>query len=98
MTEPGQTDNYSLSDHIKAIEKYIDKIDIVIANNSKLPKNMELLAKSEGKDQVIIDEDKLNELGIHVIQDKLFKIEDGYIRHNSLKTAYHIFSYLIEGE
>ena len=98
ITQPGETDNFTVSDHIKAIEKYIDKIDIVIANNSKLPKNMELLAKSEGKDQVIIDEDKLSELGVHVIQDKLFKIEDGYIRHNSLKTAYHIFSYLIEGE
>ena len=98
ITQPGETDGYKVSDHIKTIRKYIGDIDIVIANNAKLPKNMELLAKSEGKDQVLIDEDELKEMNIHLIQDKLFTIEEGYIRHNSLKTAYHIFSYLIEGE
>ena len=67
ITQPGETDNFSVSDHIKAIQKYIDKIDIVIANNSKLPKNMELLAKSEGKDQVIIDEEKLNRAASYYI-------------------------------
>ena len=34
-------------------------------------------------------------MGVKVIEEKLFKVEDGYVRHNSLKTAYLIFSYLM---
>ena len=100
LTQPGETDNYKVSDHIKVFEKYLGKniIDVVVANNSIIPKNMALLAKSEGKDPVEIDEDKLTKKRIHIIAEKLFTVEEGYIRHNSLKTAYLIFSYLMEGE
>ncbi|MBE6146300.1 MAG: YvcK family protein [Firmicutes bacterium] len=100
LTQPGETDNYKVSDHIKVFEKYLGKgsIDVVIANNSTIPKNMALLAKSEGKDPVDIDEDKLEKKGIRLIAEKLFKVEEGYVRHDSLKTAYLIFSYLMEGE
>ena len=59
---------------------------------------MALLAKSEGKDPVDIDEEKLEKKGIRLIAEKLFKVEEGYVRHDSLKTAYLIFSYLMEGE
>lgn len=98
LTQPGETDGFKVSNHIEFLEKYLGKgtIDAVIANNSKIPKNMTLLAKSEGKDPVSIDEKKLQNMGIEVLEEKLFKVEDGYIRHDSLKTAYLIFSYLIE--
>ena len=100
LTQPGETDDFKVSDHIKVIEKYLGKksVDVVIANNSTIPNNMALLAKSEGKDSVEIDLDKLEKMGIQVLAEKLFKVEDGYVRHNSLKTAYLIFSYLMEGE
>lgn len=100
LTQPGETDNFKVSDHIKVLERYLGKksIDVVIANNSSIPKNMSLLAKSEGKDPVEIDKEKLEKMGVQVIAEKLFKVEEGYVRHNSLKTAYLIFSYLMEGE
>lgn len=100
LTQPGETDNFKVSDHIKVIEKYLGKksVDVVIANNSTIPNNMALLAKSEGKDSVEIDLDKLEKMGVQVLAEKLFKVEEGYVRHNSLKTAYLIFSYLMEGE
>jgi uncharacterized cofD-like protein len=100
LTQPGETDNYKVSDHIKVFEKYLGKgsIDVVIANNSTIPNNMALLAKSEGKDPVEIDEEKLEKKRIRLIAEKLFKVEEGYVRHDSLKTAYLIFSYLMDGE
>lgn len=100
ITQPGETDNFKVSDHIDVLEKYLGQktINVVIANNAKLPKNMSLLAKSEGKDPVTIDEKKLEKMGVNLISEKLFKVEDGYIRHDSLKTAYLIFSYLMDGE
>jgi hypothetical protein len=59
---------------------------------------MKVLAKSEGKDAVAIDVSKLHHMGVHLIADNLFKVEDGYVRHDSLKTSYLIFSYIMEEE
>ena len=100
LTQPGETDNFNVSDHIKYIEKYLGEntIDVVIANNEEIPKKESLFAKSEGKDVVLIDKEELALMNVKVIAEKLFKVEEGYIRHNSLKTAFLIFSYLMEEE
>ena len=100
ITQPGETDKFKVSDHIKVIEKYLGKnsVDVVIANTSVINKDMKMMAKSEGKEAVKVDEDELEKMQVRLIADKLFKVEEGYIRHDSLKTAYLIFSYLIEGE
>lgn len=99
ITQPGETDNFKVSDHVKTLEKHLgSKIDVVIANNGKLTKNMEQLAKSEEKKPVLIDYKNLEKMGVHLIEEKIAKVEDGYIRHDSLKTAYLIFSYLMDGE
>ena len=97
LTQPGETDNFKVSDHIKVLQKHLGsrKVDVVIANTAKIPRNMSLLVKSEGKDTVDIDDKNLEKMGVKVIEEKLFKVEDGYVRHNSLKTAYLIFSYLM---
>ena len=97
LTQPGETDNFKVSDHITVLQKHLGsrKIDVEIANTAKITKNMSLLVKSEGKDTVDIDDKNLEKMGVKVIEEKLFKVEDGYVRHNSLKTAYLIFSYLM---
>ena len=100
ITQPGETDDFKVSDHLKVLEQYLGKgvINVVIANNAKLPKNMSLFAKSEGKSPVDIDDKKIEKMGIQLIEEKLFKVEEGYIRHDSLKTAFLMFSYLMENE
>ena len=98
ITQPGETDKFKVSDHIKVIEHYLGEgtINAVIANTAPITKDMKLLAKSEGKDAVAIDESTLKKMNVKLIADKLFKVEEGYIRHDSLKTGYLIFSYLME--
>ena len=100
ITQPGETDNFKVSDHIKVLEKYLgpNTIDVVIANSGTLTLSASILAKSEGKDPVEIDEEELQKLGVELIADNICKVEEGYIRHDALKTAYLIFSYLMEGE
>jgi len=100
FTQPGETDDYKVSDHINLIEDYLGKntIDLVVANNAKM--NSNLLKKyetKEQKDQVLLDLEELNKKDIKVIADKLYKIEGNYYRHDELKTAYLIFSYLMDG-
>lgn len=101
FTQPGETDGFKVSDHIKLLESYLGKnsIDIVIANNVRL--NTQLMKKyltEEQKDQVELDIDTLNKMHKYVISDRLYTIEDNYYRHDALKTGYLIFSYLMDGK
>lgn len=96
FTQPGETDNYKVSDHIKYLQKYIN-IDMVISNNQKIPKKtLKKYEKEEQKDYVLFDKKEIDKMNIKYIVDKLYCFEDGTIKHDSLKTAYHIFSYLME--
>ncbi|MEG1150208.1 MAG: YvcK family protein, partial [Bacilli bacterium] len=100
FTQPGETDGFTVSDHINVLEKYlgVNSIDVVIANNTVMSSKLALkYANEEQKDPVLLDTDKLNEMGVKVISDRLFIVEDGMYRHDSLKTGYLIFSYLMEG-
>jgi len=101
FTQPGETDNFKVSDHINTLEKYLGKntIDLVLANSKKMNSNLVLkYSNEEQKDPVELDSEELEKMKVYVISDKLYTIEDGYYRHDSLKAAYLIFSYLMEGK
>ena len=98
MTQPGETDNFNVSHHVKLLNKYLGKrkINILIANNgeidSELVKKYETL---EQKDPVLFDIDNLKDLNISVIEDDFTAIENKMIRHNVVKVAFYIFSTLL---
>ena len=101
FTQPGETDGLKVSGHIDILEQYLGKntIDIVVTNSKPMRSDLaEKYSNSEQKDPVILDADNLEKMNIRVIADKLYKIEDGRYRHDSLKTAYLVFSYLMENE
>ena len=101
FTQPGETDDFSVYDHVAYLEKYLGKnsLDVVIANNTIMSSKLaSKYASEELKDPVIFDLSEFEGSNIHIISDKLFTIEDGYYRHDSLKTAYLIFSYLMDGD
>jgi len=96
VTQPGETDNFTVSDHVSVLNKYLNKtrIDVVITNNGKIDDKLaQKYATLEQKDVVIFDREKLK--NIKVIEDDFVTVEDGSIRHNSLKLAFHIFSSLL---
>lgn len=100
FTQPGETDNLKVSDHIKIIEKYLGKgsIDIVLANSKPMSSALaKKYSNEEQKDPVLLDKDLLEKMGVYIISDIVYKIEDGFYRHDALKTAYLIFSYLMDG-
>lgn len=99
MTQPGETDNFGVSDHINAIEKYIghDTIDAVIVSNNLLPKDLlQKYASEEQKDQVIIDYDNMQQGKYELIESDLLTTEDGTIKHDSIKLSSIIFYYLMK--
>jgi len=101
FTQPGETDDFKVSDHIKILEKYLGNktINLVVANSKPMSSALaEKYSTDEQKDPVILDKEVLDNMDVYVISDKLYIIDDGFYRHDSLKTAYHIFSYLMEGK
>ncbi len=99
VTQPGETDNFKVSDHIKVFQKYLGEggLDAIIANNSKMSAYLvKKYATEEQKDPVILDKKTVEKMGVKLIEDKIYKIEDNVLRHDSLKTAYLIFSYLMD--
>ena len=101
VTQPGETDGYSVSDHLKTLNRYLQRrtVDIVLANNAVPdPETAERYLKTEGKEPVSIDRSVLKWMNVRLIEDNLLSIENGSIRHNALKTAFLIFSLLMEQE
>jgi len=97
VTQPGETDDYKVSDHIKILNDYLGekKIDTVIANKGEIPAEiLEKYATEEQKDQVIFDEENLKD--INVIADNYVTIENNIIRHQVNKLSVDIYKYLLE--
>ena len=99
FTQPGETDSFSVSDHIKMLNSYLEgrKVDVVIANKEKIdPKMAKKYETEEQKDPVLIDYKALEKMGVELIEDDLVIIdEDNTLKHNSLKLSSLIFSYLM---
>ncbi len=98
FTQPGETDRYKVSDHLKVLNRYLRarKVDIVLANDGMIdPSVSEVYLTKENKTAVELDREEVLALGAQIIEDDVVCIEDGSLRHDALKTAFLIFSWLM---
>ncbi len=98
VTQPGETDGYSVSDHLRVLNHYLGerKVDVVIANNGVIDLEVsDVYRTREHKTIVDLDSDVIDSLGTRIIADDIIRIENGSIRHDELKTAYRVFSYVM---
>ena len=96
MTEPGQTDNYSVSDHLNAIIEHCGKgvIDYCIYDTGEIIPEMIKKYNMEGQDLVEQNIDKVK--GITFLQRNLSVIADGYIRHDPTLVASSIIQLICD--
>lgn len=82
MTEPGQTDEYSVSDHLNAIIEHCGKgiVDYCIYDTGEVVPEFIKRYNLEGQDLVDSDIDKVK--GITFLQRNLSMISNGCIRHD----------------
>ena len=96
VTQPGETDDFKASDHIKLLNSYLGKrkIDVGIFNKEKMdPKLVIKYETEEQKDPVILDVENLDD--IEIIADYLITSTDGTFKHDTIKLALDIFEYLL---
>lgn len=84
MTEPGQTDNYTLSDHIRAINEHAGKgvIEYCIYDTGEITPEFIRKYNMEGSELVEQDRSRAKVEGVNLMQRNLSYIEGGFIRHN----------------
>lgn len=98
FTQPGETDGYNVSEHVDILNKYLGnkKIDTIITNNGKINKRyLEKYHKKEQKDPVIIDNKIRKNKSVKLVEDNFVIIEQGTLKHDTIKLALKIFEELI---
>lgn len=85
MTQPGETEDYTVGDHIEAIYKHADIpiIDVCIANNGKIQPDILKKYQEDGSNPVVIDNQVIKKLGVRLLERNLVKIRKDLVRHDS---------------
>lgn len=99
VTQPGETEGFKVSDHIRLINQYLGKrkVDVVIANDGNIDEEMARRYESlEQKDPVELDKEVTKSLVERLIHDDYVTVKNNLLRHNVLKLGMHIFGYLLE--
>lgn len=99
VTQPGETDDFKVSDHVKLLNQYLGKhkVDVVVANDGKIDEEMAQRYESlEQKDAVEFDLEETEKLVETVISGDYVIVRNNLLRHNVLKLSMNIFGYLIE--
>jgi len=98
MTQPGETDNFSVQDHLKAIFKHAgsDVVDYVVVNTGKIDNDLERKYLEEGSTLVSLNEKEISALNVEVIGGDFVKVQNGLIRHDSEKLAAILIETIME--
>lgn len=92
MTQPGETDDYTVSDHVKAINRQAGGrvIDFVIANNGDVDPDVLQRYVATGSHLVIIDKKEVSQAGATLILSDLINKENS-ATHDTKKLANVLF-------
>ncbi len=88
MTQPGETDGFMASDHVRAIEAHAGGrvFDYVLVNNATpMPELMERYHAS-GQELVLPDIDRIRQMGYKVVAGNFISQSD-YVRHDPARLA-----------
>jgi uncharacterized cofD-like protein len=92
MTQPGETDDYSVSDHLRAVHDHVGHhlFDYVIVNNGEIPPQVQAQYAEKGAKAVHLDLDEVTKKGYQVIADRLVLFRT-YLRHDAERLSDHIY-------
>ena len=97
MTQPGETDNYSVSKHISVLNAYLGrkKIDTVIVNSEKI--KSKIIKKYRNLEQKDLVKFEKNDINIDIIYEPLLFIDDdNTLKHDSMKLGLEILKCLLK--
>jgi uncharacterized cofD-like protein len=98
MTQPGETDGYSVLDHIQAIERHSYKgiLNYCIVNTAVITEELEKKYMDDGAGLVRVNYESIGRAGIKLIGGEFASIKNSFIRHDSQKLAEAIIDLIAE--
>ena len=98
MTQPGETDDFKASDHIKVINEYLKRnVDIIVVNDGEIEsKIIQKYKTEEQKDKVLFDQENLEKLNLEIIHNNYVDTSSGVLRHKVDKLSLDIYGYMID--
>jgi uncharacterized cofD-like protein len=94
MTQPGETDDFSIADHCRAIKKHANiTFDYVIANNREVSKEVKERYSKEGSKLLVMnkkDRQYFNKQAIEIFEGDFIEVRSGYVRHDVNKVTDYI--------
>jgi len=84
MTQQGETDDFTVSDHVRAITEHVGPVVTdVLVHSGSLPRDTLVRYEAEDATPVVVDRESLREMGLRVKEkDLLSKQSSGGIRHD----------------
>ncbi|HEY6582198.1 MAG TPA: gluconeogenesis factor YvcK family protein [Rubrobacter sp.] len=84
MTQQGETDDFTVSDHVRAITEHVGPVVTdVLVHSGGLPRDTLARYEAEDATPVVVDRESLREMGLRVKEkDLLSKQSSGGIRHD----------------
>ena len=97
MTQPGETDDYTASQHLREVEKYLGSpsIDYIIVNTAEISAELKKKYAEEGSYPVVVDESEIVKSGVKLIDRELW-VDQNLARHDSNKLAQTIMDLIFE--
>ena len=97
MTQPGETDDFKASDHLKVLNSYLNRnIDVILVNNGIISENTKKEYETlEQKNEVVFDENNLKNMKVDIIQNDYVSIDNNVLRHKVDKLSLDIYTYLL---
>ncbi|HHX51337.1 MAG TPA: YvcK family protein [Clostridia bacterium] len=88
MTQPGETNGYTASDHLQAINRHVGGkiVDLVVVNTATVSPLARGKYREEGAKPVVVDYREINKLGMEVVGEKLIDYST-VVRHNPDRLA-----------
>ena len=96
MTQQGETVRYTASKHVEAIHRHVGKpfIDSILINDMDFPDIIKETYEVENAEPVKFDIEKLEAMGIQVIQKNIAATIDGVVRHNANNVAKFLHEFI----
>lgn len=98
MTQPGETDGFTASDHLNVLLQHTHPkiVDYCVVNVASISEDLRERYKQEGSFSVAADTKKIRSMGYRAIEEDIVTVaENYYIRHDPVKLS-HIILGLIE--
>ncbi|WP_026476706.1 gluconeogenesis factor YvcK family protein [Alkaliphilus transvaalensis] len=103
MTQPGETTNYSVLNHLEAIFNHFPElsIDHIFINQGTIPQPIKEKYRFEGAELISTSHEemvKIKKLGINILEANLVDIKKEYVRHDAEKISKMIMENVLESK